>query len=926
MAPRSTQPALPALLLLLALSILGTIPGPGSSLASPATRPLREHRDPHSGRPVVVPRAVPTFSEAPSATGGSAGAWRCGSYPERVLDELSEGAALRASGVVALPTSQSYDRGEIAVIEDDGTLLRTSGPNVSIDPAALSRRFLELHDDEYDYVCVLSASNMTNLSLGGGTAYELNVRNEVQGLGLSIYDFSEEYGSNGVIKSFLNMNRLSIYPNDPHLTFHGTNTALEVIAHEFDHRFGAYTFFNDGGNASPLLLGRDSQHWSFFHDTQASDMEGNRWRDNLNGTYTSIDATNGFSYLDEYLMGLRDSSEVDTVWYIHAPTNFNPPGAYERATSPAIGVTCSGLKRRIDISQIVSINGLRSPGPATSQKVFRMAWLLLIRNGDVPIPADLAKIDLFRTSFQTNFQGAVENLASVNTDLNSVPGNVVIEHTPLKDTENTAAARPVSAVMYVRQRSLLVGFDASSPRLFYRTNGGPYTALVMSPAGGDQYQAVIPAQAAGTIVDYYLTGASDSSGIDAGLPAGAPATAFRYHVGPDVTKPVLAHTPPPDPAVLQMPITVKVEAFDNLGLDSVSVEWRIDSGPWQTARVAAPGDGPYGFPIGAGAVFGDVVSYRFGAVDRASGRNRTILPAGTTSFALMVGNNYAEDFENSSGGYTHAAVAAPFIDEWHVSSQGNHTPGGGTSWKCGAAGTAPYAPKLDAALVSAPMSVGTGGMLSFWHFFDLEAAEEPGQAYDGGKVEISTNNGASWSSITPVGGYPASMIVGSDGPFPGGTGVYSGSSEGFVSATFSMAAFAGQTVRVRWRMGTDSFIGGEGWYVDDVTLTNPGGEPVSVPVAGAEFSLDAAIPNPTTRAARIGFRLPAPSAVSLTLYDVKGARIRTLIDGPSTAGPHQIEWDGKTDDGRVAAPGLYFYRLTTPTHGTKSGRLVLIPG
>lgn len=909
---------------------------PSHAKAAPAS--LREYRDPATGRRTLVPRTRPAFTTEPSATDVTGGPgpgpiepmhgdglvpFRSGSYPERILDELREHYARDWSAITVLPTSQSYDRGEIAVIEDDGTILLPSGANVVIDPASIARRFLELHDDEYDYINVWSASNITNLTLGGGFAYELNVRNEVNGLGLSIFDFSSDFGSGGTLKSFLNMNRLSVYPDDPNQTFLGTNTTMDVLGQEAGHRFCAFTFFDNGGSTSPLLLGRDNAHWSFFHNSLGSDIEGNRWIDHLNGTYTSIDATSGYSFLDEYLYGLRDSSEVDTLWYIDTPTNFSPPGTYLPRTAPRIGVTCSGTKRFVDISQITSLNGLRAPGVATSQKVFRMAWVLLIRNGDVPTAQDLAKLDLFRTTWDPYFRTAVDNLGSMDTNLNSIAGSVVIEHVPLKDTENTLAARPVTATMFVRQGSLLIGFDGSSPRVFYRTNGGAYAPLVMTPLGGDEYQAAIPAQPLGTTVDYYLTGASDSAGIGGALPAGAPASRFTYVVGPDDTKPVLAHAPPPDPAVSQIPVTVTVDAFDNLGLDSVSVEWRINTGPVQTSRVPATGDGRYSFLIGAGAAFGDVVTYRLGAVDLAAAKNRALVPDGGAPFALLVGNNYAENFENSDGGLTHTVVTTDYFDQWHLSTQRNHTPSGGASWKCGAVGPASYSPNLDAALDTGPILVGTGGTLEFHHFFDIESSDQPGQAYDGCRVELSTNNGASWSPITPAGGYPATIIENPDSPFPVAAPVWSGVSGGFVPASFNLSVFAGQTVRLRFRLGTDSFVGGEGWYVDDITVMSAGGEPVPVPVAPASFALDPAFPNPTAGRTSIAFRLPAPSPVSLDVYDVRGARVRSLVSGPRVAGPHVVDWDGRAADGSRVAPGLYFYRLEAQAFGVRSGRLVV---
>ncbi|MEO6462014.1 MAG: FlgD immunoglobulin-like domain containing protein, partial [Candidatus Eisenbacteria bacterium] len=851
--------------------------------------------------------------------------WRSGTYPERVLDELRAHNAVDWSQVAVLPTSQSYDRGEIAVIEDDGTILLPEGTYVKLDPASLGRRFLELHDDEYDYINVFMASNITNLTLGPGAfAYELNVRNEVQGLGLSIYDFSNDFGSNGVLKSFLNMNKLSSYPANPNTTFLGTNSFLDVLGQEAGHRFSAFIGFDDAGTVSNGLLGRSDAHWSFFHNSLASDLEGNRIRDNQDGTFTTVEATNGFSFLDEYLFGLRDSSQVDTLWYVTSPSNFSPAGTYTKGSGPQVGVTFSGTRRAVSVQQIVAANGLRVPTTATSQKTFKMAWVLVTRNGEAPTSADLAKIESFRNAWGPYFSTHTEGLGAFDNTVNSVAGSVAIEHVALKDTENLGP-RPVTAEMFIRQRSLLIGFDPSSPRLHWRASGGGWSVVVLSSGGGNTWTGAIPAQSSGTIVDYYLSAASDSAGIDARLPASAPAQFFTYRAGTDVTAPVLAHVPPPDPAYTQLPLDVQVTASDNLDLDSVSVAWRVNSNPEQVIVVAATGDGPYAFSIGSGAGFGDVITYRFGAVDKAAGKNRSLLPSGTAPYALLVGSNVAESFEAGGGGYSHSNLVANYIDQWHRSNMRNATPGGEWSWKCGATTAGPYGATIHAALVSGPLPVGPNGTLRFKHWFDMEAAEVPGRAYDGGQVQLSLDGGSSWQVITPLGGYPYIIMDNPDSRFPGLAPVYSGQSGDFVTATFNLAAYAGQTVKVRWLFGTDAFVGGEGWYIDDVTLQSDGGEPTAVPVQPVAFALGAPSPNPMKNGrTTLSFALPQAASVHLALYDARGRLVRTLMSGPRPAGAGYSDWDGRDESGRVAAAGLYFARFEAQGLGVKTSRLVVV--
>jgi hypothetical protein len=919
--------------LVLALALVARVPGPSS--ASPSNVSLREYKDPTTGRTVRPAREAPTFEADPGVVRDGSPyrpqhdqgpvSWRSGTYPERTLDELREHNARDWSQVTVLPTTQSYDRGEIAVIEDDGTILVPEGSFVKLDPASLSRRFLELHDDEYDYINCFMASNITNLTLGAGAfAYELNVRNEVQGLGLSIYDFGDDFGSNGVLKSFLNMNKLSSYPANPNTTFLGTNSFLDVLGQEAGHRFAAFIPFDDGGTASNALLGRSHAHWSFFHNSLASDMEGNQIRDNQNGTFTTVAATTGFDFLDEYLFGLRDSSEVDTLWYVANPSGFSPAGTFTAGSAPQVGVSFSGTRRPVSVAQIVAANGLRVPTPATSQKTFKMAWVLVVRNGEAPTAADLAKLETFRQAWGPYFNTHVEGLGSFDNTVNSVAGSVAIEHVKLKDTESSTE-RPITSQMYIKQRSLLIGFDASSPRLHWRANNGAWNDVVLSPGGGDTWTGAIPSQPSGTTVDYWLSAESDSAGIEATLPAGAPAQHFTYFVGADVTAPVLAHVPPPDPAYTQLPLSVQVEALDNLDLDSVSVTWRVDDGPEQVEAVPATGDGSYGFTIGAGAGFGDVITYRFGAVDKAAGKNRVLLPSTPAPYALLVGSNVAESFEGGEGGFAHSALTTGFTDQWHRSNMRNSTPDGDWAWKCGAVDAGPYGASLHAALVSAPLPVGPNGTLRFKHWFDMESSDEAGKAYDGAQVQLSTDGGSNWTVITPLGGYTHTILQNPDSPFPIAAPVWSGQSGDFVQATFNLSAFAGQTVRVRWILGSDAFVGGEGWYVDDVTVQSDGGTPTDVPVTPVSFALGQPAPNPTPNGrASMSFALPQAADVHFGMYDARGRLVRTLVSGPRPAGRGYVDWDGRDDGGNGVPAGIYFLRFEAKGLGVKTSRLVVL--
>lgn len=60
---------------------------------------------------------------------------------------------------------------------------------------------------------------------------------------------------------------------------------------------------------------------------------------------------------------------------------------------------------------------------------------------------------------------------------------------------------------------------------------------------------------------------------------------------------------------------------------------------------------------------------------------------------------------------------------------------------------------------------------------------------------------------------------------------------------------------------------------------------------------------------RIDFNLPRAADVLLTIHDIQGRTIRTLIDGRQPAGRHVVRWDGRDDDGKSLASGIYFCRV-----------------
>jgi len=68
-------------------------------------------------------------------------------------------------------------------------------------------------------------------------------------------------------------------------------------------------------------------------------------------------------------------------------------------------------------------------------------------------------------------------------------------------------------------------------------------------------------------------------------------------------------------------------------------------------------------------------------------------------------------------------------------------------------------------------------------------------------------------------------------------------------------------------------------------------------------------PNPFNPETTIRYDLAEAGAVRLSLYNVSGQLIRTLVDGERAAGSYSVTWDGRNDAGRDVASGIYLSRM-----------------
>jgi len=280
----------------------------------------------------------------------------------------------------------------------------------SIDTVAVARKFYATHADDYQQLVVYTSRTLVP---SGAFAYEQLVKNADAGLGLDVQDRSADFGSGGRLESFVMMDALSKYPDDLSLRFLGEDSALSVLAHEVGHRWLATALFRDGSTTSRELLGRDQVHWSFFMDTDGSFLEGNDIAPLGDGSFRTVGASLRYGALDQYLMGMRDATEVPAFFFVRSPRGTGN----DREQKPRTGVVLEGSRKDVSVADIVAAVGARNPPGAPWSRPFKQAFIYVVVAG-APDPRALEKLERIRSAWPAFFAQSTEGRGSVEASLN----------------------------------------------------------------------------------------------------------------------------------------------------------------------------------------------------------------------------------------------------------------------------------------------------------------------------------------------------------------------------------------------------------------------------------------------------------------------------------------------------------------------------
>jgi hypothetical protein len=171
-------------------------------------------------------------------------------------------------------------------------------------------------------------------------------------------------------------------------------------------------------------------------------------------------------------------------------------------------------------------------------------------------------------------------------------------------------------------------------------------------------------------------------------------------------------------------------------------------------------------------------------------------------------------------------------------------------------------------------------------------ATEPG--YDYCRIQVSSNGGSSWTSLT--GRYTKTL---SSQPSYVGLNYW-------VYEQVSLSSYIGQNIKIRFNFYTDSGTPGDGFYFDDFRVVDYRETVNGVTTVSSEipksYMLYQNYPNPFNPVTKIKFDLPKNSFVSLKIYDMLGREVTSLINEQMNAGSYEIPFEG-------ISTGAYFYKL-----------------
>ena len=313
----------------------------------------------------------------------------------------------REEGPIVEHAVTVQDFGDVCVVEDDGTLVKTTPQGQQyVDFVRGYQLFRTRHGDDYDHVTFFTDS-ASGMPPQGGASFWSGIYNDVQGIGMGAFNGRATWGTTRLQGfHFLNQGHFPLW--------------RYVVLQEFAHQFAAFARYRDPSTNATMtdhLLGGVLGHWALNLDDEKSpmDYDVNDWVELPNGTFRKVSIPSDqriYCNLDLYLMGLLGPGEVGEITLLR---NVQPVGG------STTDFTATPV--RLNIQHIINQEGARIPSVAAAPKYWRQAFIVLTK--DIHRVHDLVEtVDLLRLRWERDFMEATKLLGRIDTVLDARPGRI----------------------------------------------------------------------------------------------------------------------------------------------------------------------------------------------------------------------------------------------------------------------------------------------------------------------------------------------------------------------------------------------------------------------------------------------------------------------------------------------------------------------
>ncbi|HLN19692.1 MAG TPA: T9SS type A sorting domain-containing protein [Bacteroidales bacterium] len=407
--------------------------------------------------------------------------------------------------------------------------------------------------------------------------------------------------------------------------------------------------------------------------------------------------------------------------------------------------------------------------------------------------------------------------------------NTKIIHEPNRDTED--ALSELSLLIEVRSDTI---YDKNFVGLVYSFDGFVTfdTILMNSPLSDGKYSVNVPIPSYNSGIQYYFF-AEDTFNRLYRLPSYTDELKFSTFIGTDTVHPLLFH----NPATYCFPKTDSIRLFsiatDNIGIDRVSLEYRINEGPVITrALTRGNNEGEYLTflePSKMNLSGGDLIFYRILAVDKSSGANVSYSPRNNlyTISVERIGStleSFSTDFTNVEDDFFNSGFSISKPSGF--SKYGLHT-------------IHPYkSPETNDgffeyySMLRHPVKMNESGLLIT---FDEIVLVEPGEAgstypsedfYDYVILEGSKDMGKTWHPLAP--GYDSRRMKSWENTYNDKISGNNSTAIGDESMLREHMIFVkpgndfngGDEMLIRFRLYSDPFANGWGWVIQDLKINS----------------------------------------------------------------------------------------------------------